>query len=64
MDRLMDALFDLTPNVRYVAVYRRGELSSRQRPDLSRAGRERSHAIHQTTPWETSPRRFRAPRPS
>jgi hypothetical protein len=29
MDRLMDALFDLTPQVRYVAVYRHGELSLR-----------------------------------
>ena len=37
MDRLMDALFDLTPDVRYVAVYRHGELSLRQRPDLSLA---------------------------
>ena len=37
MDRLMAALFDLTPDVRYVAVYRRGELSSRQRPDLTLA---------------------------
>ena len=35
MDRLMDALFDLIPQVRYVAVYRHGELSLRQRPDLS-----------------------------
>ena len=37
MDRLMAALFDLTPDVRYVAVYRRGELSLRQRPDLTLA---------------------------
>ena len=37
MDRLMNALFDLTPDVRYVAVYRHGELSSRQRPDLTLA---------------------------
>jgi hypothetical protein len=37
MDRLMDALFNLTPEVRYVAVYRHGELSLRQRPDLSLA---------------------------
>jgi hypothetical protein len=35
MDRLMDALFDLIPQVRYVAVHRHGELSLRQRPDLS-----------------------------
>lgn len=34
MDRLMDALFDLTPQVRYVAVYRHGELSLRQRSGL------------------------------
>jgi hypothetical protein len=34
MDRLMDALFGLTPEVRYVAVLRHSELSSRQRPDL------------------------------
>jgi hypothetical protein len=37
MHRLMDALFDLSLQVRYVAVYRHGELSSRQRPDLSLA---------------------------
>ena len=37
MDRLMDALFNLTPDVRYFAVYRRSELSLRQRPDLSLA---------------------------
>ena len=37
MDRLMAALFDLTPDVRYVAVYRRGELSLRQRPGLTLA---------------------------
>jgi hypothetical protein len=37
MDRLMDALFDLSPQVRYVAVYRHGELSLRQRPQLSLA---------------------------
>jgi hypothetical protein len=37
MDRLIRALFDLTPEVRYVAVYRHGELSLRQRPDLSLA---------------------------
>ena len=36
-DRLMDALFDLTPDIRYVAVYRHGELSLRQRPDLTSA---------------------------
>lgn len=37
MDRLMDALFDLTPEVRYVTVLRHGELSSRHRPDLGLA---------------------------
>jgi hypothetical protein len=35
MDRLINALFDLIPQVRYVAVYRRGELSLRQRSGLS-----------------------------
>ncbi len=34
MDRLMDALFDLTPQVRFVAVYRHGKLSLRQRSGL------------------------------
>jgi len=33
----MNALFDLVPQVRYVAIYRLGELSSRQRSDLSLA---------------------------
>jgi hypothetical protein len=37
MDRLMDALFDLSLQVRYVAVYRHGELSLRPRPQLSLA---------------------------
>jgi hypothetical protein len=37
MDRLMDALFELTSQVRYVAVYRHGELSLRQRLGLSTA---------------------------
>ena len=37
MDRLMNALFGLTPKVRYAAVYRHGELSLRQRPGLSLA---------------------------
>ncbi len=37
MDRLIDSLFDLTSDVRYVAVYRHGELSVRQRRDLSSA---------------------------
>ena len=35
MDRLLNALFGLTPQVRYAAVYRHGELSLRQRPGLS-----------------------------
>jgi hypothetical protein len=37
MDRLMDALFDLIPQVRYVAVYRHSELFLLQRSDLSLA---------------------------
>ncbi len=37
MDRLMDALFDLAPDIRYVAVYRHGELSLRQSADLTSA---------------------------
>jgi len=37
MDRLIDALFNLTLQVRYVAVYRHGELSLRQRQGLSLA---------------------------
>jgi hypothetical protein len=37
MEHLIDALFDLSPQVRYVAIYRHGELSLRQRPDLSLA---------------------------
>jgi hypothetical protein len=37
MNGLIDALFDLTPAVRYVAIYRHGQLSLRQRPDLSLA---------------------------
>ncbi len=37
MNRLMNALFNLTLRVRYVAVYRHGQLSLRQRPDLSLA---------------------------
>ena len=35
MEHLIDALFDLSPQVRYVAIYRHGELSLRQRHDLS-----------------------------
>ncbi|HEX5699978.1 MAG TPA: hypothetical protein VFX77_04980 [Rubrobacter sp.] len=37
MEHLIDALFDLSPQVRYVAIYRHGELSLRQRHDLSLA---------------------------
>ena len=37
MEHLIDALFDLRPQVRYVAIYRHGELSLRQRPELSLA---------------------------
>jgi hypothetical protein len=37
MDRLMNALFNPIPHVRYVAVYRYGELNVRQRLDLSLA---------------------------
>ena len=39
MDRLVDALFELTSDIRYVAVYRHGELSLRQRskPTLASA---------------------------
>jgi hypothetical protein len=33
----MNALFDLVPHVRYVAIYRFGELSLRQRSDLNLA---------------------------
>jgi hypothetical protein len=37
MEHLIDALFDLSPQVRYVAIYGHGELSLRQRPELSLA---------------------------
>jgi hypothetical protein len=37
MNGLIDALFDLTLAVRYVAIYSHGQLSLRQRPDLSLA---------------------------
>jgi hypothetical protein len=37
MNALIDALFQLTPAVRYVAIYSHGELSLRQRPELSLA---------------------------
>jgi hypothetical protein len=42
MEHLIDALFDLSPQVRYVAVYRYGELSLRQRRDLSLASAAQS----------------------
>ena len=34
VDALIDALFDLTPDIRYVAVYDDGDLSRRQRPGI------------------------------
>ena len=37
MDALIGALFDLTPEVRYVAVYEDGDLSMRQRPGIGQA---------------------------
>jgi peptidoglycan/xylan/chitin deacetylase (PgdA/CDA1 family) len=37
VDALIDALFDLTPEVRYVAVYDAGDLSMRQRPGIDQA---------------------------
>jgi hypothetical protein len=37
MDQLADALFELTSDIRYVAVYNHGGLSLRQRPNLSLA---------------------------
>ena len=37
MDDLMTELFDGMPEIRYVAVYRNGSLTTRQRPDLSDA---------------------------
>jgi hypothetical protein len=37
MNALIDALFGLTQAVRYVAIYSHGELSLRQRPELSLA---------------------------
>ena len=33
----MEALFDLTPEIRYVAVYGDGDLSMRQRPGIGQA---------------------------
>ena len=33
----MEALFDLTPEIRYVAVYEDGDLSMRQRPGIGQA---------------------------
>jgi hypothetical protein len=37
MDDLITALFDLRPEIRYVALYRDGSLATRQRPDLADA---------------------------
>jgi hypothetical protein len=37
VEHLMDALFDLSPQVRYVAIYSHGQLSLRQRTELSLA---------------------------
>jgi hypothetical protein len=42
MDRLVDALFELTSDIRYAAVYKHGELSLRQRPDLTLASASES----------------------
>ncbi len=42
MDRLVDALFELTSDIRYVAVYKHGELSLRQRPNLTLASASES----------------------
>jgi hypothetical protein len=42
MDRLVDALFELTSDIRYVAVYRHGELSLRQRSKLTLASASES----------------------
>jgi hypothetical protein len=37
VDAFMDALFDLTREIRYVAVYEDGDLSMRQRPGIDQA---------------------------
>jgi hypothetical protein len=37
MDELIEALFQLSPEVRYVAVYRNGQLASRERVGLNGA---------------------------
>jgi hypothetical protein len=37
VDALTNALFDLTPEIRYVAVYEDGNLSMRQRPNIDQA---------------------------
>jgi len=37
MDDLITALFDLLPTIRYVALYRNGSLTTRQRPNLADA---------------------------
>ena len=42
MEGVVDALFELTSDIRYVAVYKHGELSLRQRPNLSLASASES----------------------
>ena len=37
MDKMIQGLFDLAPDIRYVAVYRNGKLESSERPGLSNA---------------------------
>ncbi len=37
VDASMDALFDLSPEIRYVAVYEDGDLSMRRRPGIDQA---------------------------
>jgi hypothetical protein len=41
-DATIEALFALTPDIRYVAVYRGGELSSQERQDLADASASES----------------------
>jgi hypothetical protein len=42
MNRLVDALFELTSDIRYAAVYKHGELSLRQRPNVPLASASES----------------------
>ena len=37
LDTIIDSIFDLSPAIRYVAVYKNGELSLRQRDSLQKA---------------------------